>query len=107
MGNLARNGIRGFPFRQVDVSLSRSVTLFASVKAHLRADVFNVFNTANFGSPSGFLGNTTPDGVLVPSSGFGRASWMLDSTLGGNNGLYRLYAAGGPRSIQLSARLTF
>ncbi len=108
MGNLPRNGIRGFPFQQVDISLSRHVPLVSGVRLQIRADVFNVLNTASFSSDAmGFLGPTTPDGVLTPSSSFGRSLWTADNSLGGSNGLYRLYASGGARSVQLSGRLTF
>ena len=107
VGNLPRNGLRAYPFRQVDLSLTRSVPLFSSVKLQIRADAFNLFNTPNVGNPSGFLGSVTTAGVFTPFAGFGRATSSLDNTLGGSNGLYRLYAAGGPRSIQLSGRFTF
>jgi hypothetical protein len=107
MGNLPRNALRGFPLRQIDLSLARSIGIGSGARVQLRADVFNLFNAANFGSPSGHLGSVDAQGVLTPSSGFGRATSTIDSSFGGLNGLYRLFATGGPRSVQLSARLTF
>ncbi len=108
IGNLPRNGIRGFPFRQIDFSLARSVSLVAGLRIHVRADLFNALNTANFANPLSTSLGAVSSGVFTPSgSTFGVASRTLDNELGGLNGVNRLYAAGGPRSVQLSARITF
>lgn len=106
MGNLPRNALGWIPLRQLDLSLARTVPLFSGVRLQVRADLFNALNTANFANPSGNLGSVSA-GAFTPSSTFGVSSSMLDNALGGRNGVYRLYATGGPRSVQLSGRLTF
>jgi hypothetical protein len=65
-----------------------------------RAEMFNVFNHANFGSPIGDLSSPL----------FGRSTQTLASSLGtggANGGLNPLYQIGGPRSIQLALKLQF
>jgi hypothetical protein len=93
-GTLTRNALRGLPAWQADVSARRDVRLSAGVRAQLRLDIFNVFNHANFANPSGNLS----------SSSFGVATQMLNRGLGGVNPLYQI---GGPRSMQLSLRVSF
>ncbi len=93
-GDLARNSLRGFGAWQVDVSLRRELALGARLRAHLRADVFNVLNHPNFFNPENNLTN--------PS--FGEPTQMLARGL---RGLDPLYQIGGPRSVQLSLRLLF
>ncbi len=106
MGNLPRNALRGFPFRQLDLSLTRAVGLSAGTKLQFRVDLFNALNIPNFDNPSGTLAQNS-GGVYIPYSLFGIATSMLDSAFGGVNGPYRIYASGGPRSVQLSGRITF
>ena len=98
-GTLGRNALRGFPARQLDLSLRRQFDLTERVNLQLRVDGFNVFNIANFANPSGVLGTN-----YLTSSSFGRAARTLASGLGGLSSLYQI---GGPRSFQLSAKLRF
>lgn len=98
-GTLGRNVLRGFPARQLDLSLRRQFNLTERLNLQLRADAFNITNTANFANPSGVLGA----GYLT-SPTFGRATQILSSGL---SGLSSLYQIGGPRSFQLSAKLRF
>jgi hypothetical protein len=93
-GSLARNALRGFPLFQLDAAIRRRVPIRGQVALELRAEAFNVFNRANFANPSGVLTNST----------FGVATQMLNRNLGGLNALYQI---GGPRSVQLAARLQF
>lgn len=102
-GSTPRNYLRGFPLHQVDFSVRRDVRITARTQAQVRVDLFNVLNTPNFAAPSGSLGSA-PTGVLVPSSTFGLSTSMLYGRLGGLN---RTFQVGGPRSVQLSARLSF
>jgi len=98
-GTLGRNALRGFGLWQVDLALRRQVPLGDRVGAQLRVEMFNVFNHPNFGDP-----------VRILSSGtFGVADRLANRTLspGGGAGFNPLYQIGGPRSIQLSARVQF
>ncbi len=94
-GTLGRNVLRRLPLEQVDLSLSRSFRFTETSNLMLKVDAFNVFNLPMF---SGFDTN-----YLVRET-FGVPFTTLNTGLGGLNQLFQL---GGPRSIQLSARLNF
>ena len=65
------------------------------MKFQLRADTFNILNHPNFTNPS----------ALVQ---FGSAYLASRSTLNnGLGGLNPLFQQGGPRSIQVAAKITF
>jgi hypothetical protein len=99
-GTLGRNSLRGFPAWQLDLSLRRRFRMVNGVSLEMRGDVFNVLNHPNFGRPDGTLSSTT----------FGRSTGMLNRSLGAggtSGGLNPLYQIGGPRSVQVSARLLF
>jgi hypothetical protein len=94
-GNEGRNDIKGFGLTQVDLSVGRRFPLTDRLSLQFRADAFNLFNHPNFANPNAYIG-------------FGPAylasQHMLNQALGGLNPLFQ---EGGPRSIQLSLRLTF
>ncbi|MBL8174924.1 MAG: carboxypeptidase regulatory-like domain-containing protein [Bryobacterales bacterium] len=94
-GTLGRNVMRGFGLSQVDLSVRRKFTVSESVAVDLRADAFNVFNTPNFGNPTG----------VMTSANFGRTTQILSTGVTG--GLNPQFQVGGPRSIQLGLRIQF
>jgi hypothetical protein len=94
-GTLGRNALRAFPVWQVDMALARQITLTERWKLHLRVEAFNAFNHPNFGPPVNRINFPT----------FGRSQSMLNKSLGFDAGLNPLYQIGGPRSIQLAAKL--
>lgn len=99
-GNLGRNALRGFSAWQADFALVRQFHLADSIGLQFRAEMFNLFNHANFGNPN----NTLSDPL------FGRSTQTLASSLGGggaSGGFNPLYQIGGPRSIQLALKLMF
>lgn len=99
-GSLGRNVLRGFGASQADVAVQRRFRVADQVGLSLRAEMFNVFNHANFGPPNGDLSSPL----------FGRSTQTLASSLGAggaNGGLNPLYQVGGPRSIQLALKLQF
>jgi hypothetical protein len=105
-GSLPRNALRGFSFWQMDLAISRRLTLGRSWRAELRAEAFNVFNHANFHlraarTSLGLIGAT---GAFTAPPDFGVSTDMLRSAYAGLNPLYRV---GGPRSVQLSVRVRF
>ena len=51
-GNLPRNTLIGPGLINVDAVLSKNVTLGRRFRAQLRAEMFNIFNRANFANPS-------------------------------------------------------
>jgi outer membrane receptor protein involved in Fe transport len=80
-GNAGRNSLRGPGWMTFDMSVQRRVPFNDRVSATFRADIFNVFNRANFG---------------LPASNIAGANAGVISTL-----------AGDPRVMQLSLRLGF
>src|SRR5687767_9484774 len=82
-GNLGRNALRGFWQRRVDVSVAKSFSFGQNRDIEFRWDVFNVLNTVNYALPNNLIGGSTTD--------FGK---ITDSV-------------GGPRVMQLGARVRF
>ena len=73
-----------------------------------RAEVFNVFNHANFANPQNTLNYTT--GSLVVPVTFGQAISTVARGFGGGGnigGFNPLFQIGGPRSIQLSLKVLY
>lgn len=94
-GTEGRNGIAGFGFTQTDLSLVRLFTLGERVKLQFRTDAFNILNHPNFANPAGYI----QFGPL-----YFQSQQMLNQALGGLNPLFQ---EGGPRSLQVSLKLTF
>jgi hypothetical protein len=94
-GTEGRNDIPGFGLAQVDLSISRNFRMTERLNLQFRADAFNVLNHPNFTNPVGYV-------EFGPS--YLQSQQMLNQSLGGLNPLFQ---EGGPRSLQLSLRLTF
>jgi hypothetical protein len=94
-GTEGRNDILGFGLTQVDVSLARQFMLTERLHLQFRTDAFNLFNHPNFTNPLALIGS---DPRFLESQS------MLNQGLGGLNPLFQ---EGGPRSLQISLRLTF
>ena len=58
-GNLGRNVVIGPSFQTTDASIMRTMTLARRYRLQLRADVFDLFNRANFGPPGNIVGSPT------------------------------------------------
>jgi len=94
-GTEGRNDIAGFGLTQVDLSVARKFPIRDTWTLQFRADAFNVLNHPNFANPL----------ALVEFGSFYLSSQaMLNQGLGG---LTPLFQQGGPRSLQLSLKLTF
>ena len=93
-GTEGRNDIPGLGLTQVDMSVGRKLPITERLNLQFRADAFNVLNHPNFLNPLAFL----------PGSTFLQSQFMLNQQLGG---LSPLFQEGGPRSLQLSLKLTF
>jgi Carboxypeptidase regulatory-like domain/TonB dependent receptor len=100
-GNLERNLVRGFPLTQLDFDLRRQFSISERVKLDWRVDFFNALNHANFGLVDGLVGSFGPPPSLNPT--FGMAFFSVADF----SDVSPLYSVGGPRSIQLSLRLSF
>jgi hypothetical protein len=94
-GNEGRNDIPGFGLTQFDLSVAKKFVLTERILLQFRADAFNLLNHPNF---------TNPQGLVFYGSTQQQSTMMLNQGLGGLNPLFQ---EGGPRSLQLSLRLTF
>jgi Carboxypeptidase regulatory-like domain/TonB dependent receptor-like, beta-barrel len=114
VGDFPRNGLRSpYSIDQTDLALRRRFNLTERIKLDLRAEYFNVFNHPMFGiagsqcNPSTFWGRQ--GGTALPTFGKicpGTSTTNLDGG-GAPNGQSALYAVGGPRSAQFTAKLYF
>jgi hypothetical protein len=95
-GTVGRNSLRGFPIRQVDLTLNRQIALHGAVRLQLQIEAYNVFNIPNFGPPNAQL---TASPAIA-----GRSTNMFGTAIGG---LTSLYQTGGPRALQLAAKVLF
>jgi len=86
-GNLGRNVVIGPAFHNTDLSVIRNVKMGARGRLQFRADVFDLFNYANFGPPGNIVGSPT----------FGKITRTRFPT----------GEAGSSRQIQLGVKLTF
>lgn len=105
-GTLERNALRGFGMSQLDLSLRRQISMSARVRLTVAMDAFNVLNTPNFANPVQSLYSGGVANLDLPN--FGISTQMLGrgfASTGG--GVSPLYQVGGPRSLQLSARVAF
>jgi len=81
-GNEQRNQLTGPGFQNMDLTVQRQIRLNPRVGLTLRWDIFNVFNTVNFGLPNRDLTSAATVGTI--------------SSL-----------ASDPRTMQIAARFTF
>lgn len=95
-GDLPRNYARGFDAIQLDTAIRREFSLHDEFRFQFRAEAFNIFNHAVFGS----IYNNLAYGPAL----FGHAYSTLNNSLGSLDSLYQV---GGPRSLQLSLKLQF
>ncbi len=81
-GNELRNQLRGPRYQSFDMTLQRLIKFNERVAATVRWDVFNLFNTTNFGLPNRNVSDAGTFGTITS-------------------------LAGDPRIMQLAVRLTF
>jgi hypothetical protein len=58
-GTLGRNVVIGPSFHNTDLSVSKSIAVAQRSRLQVRADIFNLFNHANFGPPGNVVGSPT------------------------------------------------
>ena len=94
-GTEGRNDIAGFGLTQVDLSIGRKISMTDRLALQFRVDAFNILNHPNF---------TNPLGLIEFGPNFLESTQMLNQGLGGLNPLFQ---EGGPRSLQLAAKVLF
>ena len=93
-GNVPLNYYRGFGMNQTNLAIRRDFPIYDRLHLQFRAETFNLFNRANFG---------TIDTALQDPL-FGQATSTLANGLGG---LGSQFQAGGPRSMQFALKVLF
>jgi hypothetical protein len=68
LGSASRNPVRGPSYREVDLALMRRIPVNANHAIEVRAEIFNLLNTVNYGAPAATAG----------ASNFGTITSALD-----------------------------
>ena len=105
-GNLGRNSLRGPSFKEFNFSVFKDTQLTERVQLQLRAEFFNLFNHPNFANPvlPNFIADPGINGI--DSVGRGVGSYALAAT--GDVGIGNPFlGGGGPRGLQVAAKITF
>ena len=96
---------RGFPFYNLDLSVTKTFKYKERLTAQFRAEAFNILNHTNIsnvqGGPGGDGGFSDPS-ALGSSGGFGFRNQTPDVTSSN-----AVLGSGGPRAIQLGLKLIF
>ena len=71
--------LRGPKFAATDLSLMKNVPLGGTMQFQIRAEIFNAFNTVNYGNPGGTFGAATFGRISPAASPCGRCSWAESS----------------------------
>ena len=87
-GNLGRNAFRARRISALDLALAKDVSIAERLRVRFRADVFNVFNRAQYGAPNADLSQVN----------FGVITTTISNYATGR---------GTPREFQLSAKISF
>jgi Carboxypeptidase regulatory-like domain/TonB dependent receptor/TonB-dependent Receptor Plug Domain len=93
-GDAPRNLVRGFSALQGNVGVRRTFHLHDALNLQVGGEMFNVTNHPNFGYIDPYL----------PDLLFGQPTKLLNQSFGTTGSIYQ---QGGPRSMQISLRLTF
>jgi hypothetical protein len=106
-GNLPRNAYYGPGFKNLDLSIVKNTALTGRTKLQVRVDIFNLLNHTNYANP--LLPNFAIDFLqngIDPATNRGIGYLPLTATpdvAGGNPFL----GGGGPRGVQVAARVSF
>ncbi len=95
-GNMGRNVLRAQPFRETDVSITKTWKFGERLTAQFRAEFFNIFNAVEFSNP----GQNSATANLASPAQFGAAT----ST---PNTFSFIFGSGGPRTAQLGLKFLF
>ena len=107
IGSLTRNAFVGPHYRNFDLSLVKNTPLGERVRLQIRVDIFNVFNHPNFANPvlPNFIVDYEQNGVdpeTLRGVGFLPLTFTPDTAQGNP-----FLGGGGPRALQLAARISF
>ncbi|MBL8186979.1 MAG: TonB-dependent receptor [Acidobacteria bacterium] len=111
-GNLSRGALYGPSFHQFDLTLQKRFNITEKIKFEFRAEMYNLFNRANFANPPAILPNNLGNALTSqqPGQPFRYAS-ETDNNVGNfgliNGTVSRTVGLGTNRQIQFSGRISF
>ncbi|MFN0112419.1 MAG: carboxypeptidase regulatory-like domain-containing protein [Blastocatellia bacterium] len=111
-GNLSRGAFYGPSFRQFDLTMQKRFAITEKIGLELRAELYNVFNRANFANPPAILPNNLGNALTSqqPGQPFRYVS-ETDNNVGNfgllNSTVSRTVGLGTNRQIQFSGRISF
>jgi hypothetical protein len=115
-GDEGRNSLIGPAFRELDFSIFKNTNITERLKLELRFEAYNLLNHPNFANPlwPNFLSDPSVT-AITPANGNpnwyspnGRLSGYLPLTTTADVGPgYPFLGGGGPRSLQIAAKLNF
>ncbi len=114
-GNMVRNSLRNFPLSQTDLAVRRRFDITERVKLDCRVEYFNIFNHPNVALNPNNLYNPGSATTAPGPANWGWASvtqntYFNNGGYSGNlngSGLSSQYSVGGPRSGQLTVKISF
>jgi hypothetical protein len=104
-GNEGRKSLIGPHFRQFDFSIFKDTAITERVKLELRFEAYNLFNHPNFANPylPSFIADAAKNGI--GSNGRSLGAFL---TATGDVGIgYPFLRSGGPRGLQIAAKISF
>ena len=103
-GTAGNNIFRGFPFYNLDLSITKQFKFKERLTAQFRAEAFNLFNHTNISNVQGGPGGdgSFSDPSALAGAGFGFRNETPDVTSSN-----AVLGSGGPRAIQLGLKLIF
>jgi hypothetical protein len=105
-GNEGRNSLIGPHFRQFDFSIFKDTAITERIKLELRFEAYNLFNHPNFANP--YLPSFIADAAANGIGSNGRSLGALRLTATGDVGIgYPFLGSGGPRGLQVAAKISF
>jgi hypothetical protein len=68
-GNAPRNVLRGPSYKQTDLAFMKNIPVGGDARVQLRAEVYNVFNRANFANPNAVFGSSAFGSITALATG--------------------------------------
>ncbi|HWC16503.1 MAG TPA: TonB-dependent receptor, partial [Terriglobales bacterium] len=105
-GTLGRNSLRGPSFKEFNGAIFKNTALTEHIMLQVRAEFFNLFNHPNFANPAlpNFIADPAVNGLDATGRGVGSYSLTATGDVGIGN---PFLGGGGPRGLQLAAKITF
>lgn len=108
--NMRRNSLQGPSFKEFNLSVFKKTPITERINLELRAEFFNLLNHPNFANPilPGFIADPGTPNTDPMRGPLGRQLGFLPLTATGDVGIGNPFlGGGGPRGIQLAAKITF